>query len=297
MLESRHLRYFLAVAEELHFGRAAQRLHMAQPPLSQQIRKLEDELGVRLFERSSRSVSLTEEGKVLLGRAQRILGDLEKAEELVRAMARGEAGRIRLGFVGPAMETELASAIGSFRQQHQRVRLALEEATTSEQLERLDSGTLDIGHVRLFKHDTSGFAVRLISREEYILALPPGHKLEQNRAVQLADLDGQALVAFPRAQQPKLHDALFKALEGAGAHVEVTQEARRKETTLALVAARSGVALVPASARRSGRTDVVFREIEDETLPAVEIFQVWRPNQETAVLQKLLKHTEGLIQR
>lgn len=291
MLESRQLRYFLAVAEELHFGRAAEKLHMAQPPLSQQIRKLEDELGVQLFIRTSRRVALTREGEVLFGEARRILGDLRHAEERITAMARGEIGCVRIGFMGPAIQTRLAASIRSFRQKHPRIRLNLEELTTSEQLEKVASGALDIGHVRLFRNKMSGLAVRLLSREDYILALPPGHALAGKNRIALADLDGQPFISFPKATQPVLHDAVFGALVNAGASVDVVLEARRKDTILALVAAESGLAIVPSSAMRSGRTDVVFREIIDRTLPAVEIFQVWRPGQESAALNQFLRHT------
>ncbi len=288
MLDSRQLRYFLAVAEELHFGRAAQRLHMAQPPLSQQIRKLEEQLGVRLFVRDNRNVSLTPEGEFLLLQGRRIIQDLRRAEESILSMARGEAGNIRMGFVGPAMDTDLATRILEFRQQRPAIHLHLEEANTMNQLDALARGDLDVGHVRLYEHDTKGFAVRRIVQEPYVLALPPGHRLARKRRVFLAELDGEGLVSYPREIQPALHDAISSALQLAGARVTIVQEAKRKETVLALVAVASGVAIVPASARRSGRKDVLFREIKDNTLPDVELFQIWNPDRVSTALEHFL---------
>ena len=213
---------------------------------------------------------------------------------MIFAMARGETGRVRIGFMGPAIQTKLATFIRSFRQAHPDIRLNLEESTTAEQLERIASGALDIGHVRLFRDKISGFNVRLISREDYILALPPDHVLARKKRIVLADLDGQPFIFFPKSMQPALYDAVFGALANAGVSVDVVLEAKRKETMLALVAAQSGLAIVPSSARQSGRTDVVFREITDSILPAVEIFQVWQPDQESAALKQFIRHTQDL---
>lgn len=293
-MDSRVLRLFAAVAEELHFGRAAERLRMAQPPLSQQIRKLEDELGARLFERSSRRVALTREGEALLEESRRVLADLDRAEERIRGMVRGERGRIGMGFVGPAMETELASLLLSFREKLPGLRLILEEGSSLEQLDKVRSGLLDVGHVRLFRRRPDGLTARLIWRERYVLALPPGHRLADLAAIRLSELDGESVLLSSRSALPELHDAFMDSLAAAGARVEASMEARRKETLLALTAAGAGVSIVPAAAMRSGRADVLFREIADNPLPEVELFQVWRPGAEFPALTRYLEHTAPL---
>ncbi len=293
-MDSRQLHYFVAVAEELHFGRAAARLHMAQPPLSQQIRKLERALEARLFVRNSRHVALTREGEALLPEARRILNDLHHAEDMVQRMSKGEVGHVRLGFVGPAMQPRFAAAIRGFRQAHPDIRLTLEEAVTATQLHRLQAGALDVVHARLFQHDTQGLETRRIANEAYVLALPPGHPLAMEQPVSLRSLHGEAMVSYPRSQHPPLHDAMFAALRHAGAEVRVIQEAARTETILAPVAADCGLAIVPASARFSGRTDVVFRDIRDTTLPSLELWQVWRAGSASPALQHFLQHTQAL---
>lgn len=267
-MELRDCHCFLAVAEELHFGRAAARLGMAQPPLSQRIKALEKTLGTRLFDRTSRSVTLTPAGEAFKGEARVLLELAEKAGQTVRRIGQGLAGRLTVGCVNPAMDAFLSAALAAFRIAAPDVALVLREMSTREQLPALASGRLDIGFVRYAGHSIPGAVVTVISREPYIAALPVGHPLARTRRIALSSLDGQAMVMPPRAALPLLREAMTAALTQAGAVPVTVQEATSKFTTLSLVAAGMGLALVPASVRVWKRAGVVFRDI-DGSLPEV----------------------------
>ncbi|MGE4299507.1 MAG: LysR substrate-binding domain-containing protein [Desulfovibrionaceae bacterium] len=288
-MDKRHLRYFVAVAEELHFGRAAVRLHMSQPPLSQQIRQMEEELGCVLFDRTSRKVALTPEGAYLLDEARAILARLDMVEETLRAMGRGEAGRLAMGFVAPSTESLLPEAIKAFRQANPRITLSLHELSTTAQLDAVRTGSLDVGFIRLFGHDMTGLRSELFWCEPYVLAIPAGHRLALEQGpVALAELAGEPLITFPRHLQPALHDTLGACFARAGVTPMVVQEAITKLTTGALVAAGMGLSLLPASSARLRRAGVAYRPVRDE-LPLIEIMAVWRADRETPILRLFLK--------
>lgn len=276
IMEIRDIQAFLALAEELHFGRAAQRLHMTQPPLSLRIRKLEEELGVPLFERTSRSVRLTEAGRVFQAQAPRVLESLDRAAHLARAAAAGQAGRLRVGFVGPALDTGFPQCLKRFAQHYPDVRLELEEAVTEALVRALDEDRLDAALVRLHGHRLEGLDTRLYHTDRYLLAVPADHPLAALQATGLAALHGEPLILYPRAMQPALHDAMLAAFSAAGAVPRIVQEARSKRATLALASAGLGMALVPASARNAPQPGVAWLEVEDP-LPAVRIHLAWRP--------------------
>lgn len=273
-MDVRQLRYFMAVAEELHFGRAAKRLNMSQPPLSQQIRALEEGLGVRLFTRTSRSVSLTDAGQAMAAQAGDILSRMERLGAAVQDAQCGLSGRLAIGFVRPAMEGTLPKAIREFRHERPNVVLELREMMTPDQLDALRAGALRVGFVRLFGHDLSGLVAELFMREPYVLAMPRGHALSRMRRVALAQLAGEDMIFHPRHLMPGLHDALVDCCVRAGFRPAIVQEARAKQTAIALVAAGLGLAFVPQSSTVSRRPDVVFRPLEPEVLPWVEIWCV-----------------------
>ena len=189
-MDTRQLRYFVCVAEELHFGRAAERLGMAQPPLSQQIRKLEEDLGATLFHRTSRSVSLTQTGQTLLTEARGILGQISSARELVTRHSEGYVGRLNLGATGPALDTFLPPILQRFRSSYPDTTISLHEQRSDEQLQGLRDGRLDIGFLRLFDHDLCGLSSKIVFRDQYALALPASHPLTAKRTVSLKSLDG-----------------------------------------------------------------------------------------------------------
>jgi len=279
-MDLRHLRIFVAVAEELHFGRAAERLHMAQPPLSQAVRGLEDELGARLFERTSRSVRLTAAGAALLPAARALLEQAAAAARLARRVHLGEAGELAVGYMNPVMDAVLCRALARFRRERPDVAVRLRELPTPVQLEELRAGRLDIAFIRLLDdaagQDLRGLELRVAVREPYVVALPEGHRLRRLRRVPLRELDGEPLILFPRAGMPRLHDAMLSALRAAGAVPRIVQEVSGKHASLALTAAGFGLCLVPESARDWRRRGVALRPLEPG-LPEVRMAAAWRP--------------------
>lgn len=295
-MELRHLRYFVAVAEELHFGRAARRLHMAQPPLSQQIRALEEELEVLLFARSSRAVSLTPAGAAFLVEAKSVLSQVEQASRLARRIHLGQAGELCVGYMDPVMDAVLCRALAAFRQQRPEVRLRLRGLSSPEQLAQLRAGRLDVGFIRLVEgpggqdlrgQDLRGLATRVVAREPYVLALPKGHRLARLSVVPLREAGSEPLILFPRAAMPALHEAMLAALRAGGASPEVAQEVSGKHASLSLVAAGFGVCLVPASASGWRRQGVVLRPVESG-LPEVVMAAAWPEGSDNAALLALV---------
>lgn len=269
-MELRDCQCFVAVAEELHFGRAAARLGLAQPPLSQRIKALEAELGAKLFARTSRSVALTPAGEAFWVEARVVLEAAERAGETARRVALGLAGRLRVGFVNPAMDAFLAAVLAKFRQDAPDVALVLRELSTREQLGELATGRLEVGFFRHFGQDAPGAAVTVVWREPYVLALPAGHALARKGRVELAELAGRPMILPSRSGAPRLRPAIEAALAGAGAVPEIAQEAASKFTMLSLVAAGVGLALLPASVRVWKRAGVVLRAL-GPGLPPVEL--------------------------
>ncbi len=282
----RHLRYFVAVAEELHFGRAAQRLHICQPPLSQQIKDLERDLGALLFHRNHKKISLTEAGAAFLDDAREILRRVEVAADRVRSVACGIVGRISMGFVLPAMDSFLPNAIREFRSQNPGIEIELHELGTMAQLDALGKGQIQVGVVRLFQQETGGLVVETIAEEPYILALPAKHPLTSLKAVPLAALDGEQLIFFPRRTHPRLHDRILACCSAVGCAPRISQETTTKATAIALAAAGIGVALVPESARKQRRSGVLYRPIVGD-LPMIKLSLVRREGVESQILNRL----------
>ncbi|WP_428566600.1 MAG: LysR family transcriptional regulator [Solidesulfovibrio sp. DCME] len=286
-MELRDCQCFVAVAEELHFGRAAARLGLAQPPLSQRIKALEAEVGAKLFARTSRNVALTPAGEAFGREARAALDAASRAAQVARLVASGLAGLVTVGFVNPAMDAFLAAALAAFRQNAPEVELVLREMGTREQCEALAAGRLDVGFVRHVGRDVPGAVLTVVSREPYILALPAGHALAALRRVELAALDGLPLLVPPRGQATGLRRAVEAALERAGAQPVVVQEAASKFTMLSLVAAGVGLAFLPASVRVWKRTGVVFRALAPG-LPPVELAAAVPAGRENAAVGRLV---------
>lgn len=286
-MELRQLRYFVAVAEELHFGRAAKRCNISQPPLSQQIKGLEEELGVRLLERTNRRVELTVVGREFLGRARAILAAASEAREKVRAMARGEEGGLRVGFIGPASLSRLPEAIRNFREANPRITIELSALSTSEQMPKLRADELDVSFVRLFGHDSTGLSRMLFLREPYALALPEGHPLAEQDWVSIQQLRGVPMIFYPRTQQPALYTSLMGCFHKAGFSPNIVQEVNTEQSTVALVATGLGVALLPSSSAEAKRAGVVYRPV-DGHFPHWEITAVWKKRRESALLSRFL---------
>jgi DNA-binding transcriptional LysR family regulator len=273
-MELRHLRYFVAVAEELHFGRAAERLHMAQPPLSQQIRQLETEIGFDLFRRTKRSVQLTEAGQLFLDRVRVIFAQVDQAIEIGRQASRGDLGQMVVGFVGSAAYNVLPPILQSMRTQVPGVVLELRELTTVQQLQWVAEGNIDVGFVRP-PVDLPGIKSEVIFQELLMVALPECHPLCQGKTVAVRSLMNEPFIQFPRVLAPGLYDPIISLCQQAGFSPNVVQEAIQMQTIVSLVAAEMGVAIVPASLQNLQRKGVVYKPLAEVT-PLVAIALVWR---------------------
>jgi DNA-binding transcriptional LysR family regulator len=289
VVELRHLRYFVAVAEELHFRRAAERLHISQPPLSQQIRALEEEIGAPLLIRNRRRVELTAAGETLLREARTALAAVDHAYELTRRVARGEGGELSVGFVGSAMYGSLPEILGRFRARHEGVALTLHELPTLAQLEALGAGQIDVGFIRP-PVDAPQLAVETIERESVVVALPERHALAKRRRLGVRDLREETFVLLARRESPGVHDSLEGAMAQLGGWPSGIQEVAEMQTVLGLVAAGLGVSLVPASVADSERQGVTYRPLTG-TKPTVELALAWRPEHRSPALARFLEET------
>jgi DNA-binding transcriptional LysR family regulator len=292
-MELRHLRYFVAVAEELHFRRAADRLHISQPPLSQQIRQLEAELDVQLLERSRRRVELTAAGEAFYDRAREILDAVEEAGRTARQAERGELGRLSIGFVGSAMYSLVPDALRAFRAQRSGVELRLRELTTVAQLEQLESGRIDVGFVRPASA-RAGIAVETVLREAIIVALPEASPLAARERLRLDDLTGEPLVLLTRSGSPGVRAVLEAATAQFGGEAELVQEAAEIQTVIGLVAGGVGFSLVPDSVRSLARRGVAYRRLSDG--PSIELALAWRADDRSPVLAAFRKVVRGLAE-
>ena len=276
MFEFSQLRSFVAVGEELHFGRAAQRLNMTQPPLSRQIQLLEHALGVPLFERTSRSVRLTAAGRSFLPEAKRLLRLAEAAALDAKRVARGDAGVLKIGFTGgssyafvPRLVTEAAALMPD-------VELILREMRSAEQMEALASGRLDAGLVRL-PIDRRGVDLVCIARDPLVLAAPEAHPLARaNAGPALAELDGQPLVMYSPTENRFLYDLVAGLFRAANIAPSYAQHVNQVHTVLALVGAGVGLAVVPESSACLAMRGVVVRPFERAPQAVAELYLVWR---------------------
>ncbi|XPV77981.1 MAG: LysR substrate-binding domain-containing protein [Desulfovibrio sp.] len=257
-METRQLKYFIAVAEELHFGNAAKRLHMSQPPLSQQIIKFEEELGVTLFKRNKRSVKLTAAGKSLLGDARNILSKIELARENIADTVCGNKGQVSMGYIGPALNTTLPYIISKFKTTYPSVKFTMNQMGTNTQLEAIRSETLDAGVVRLFRHNIDGLDTTLFHREAYAVVVPDGHRFESRHSVDICELAEERLIFFPRKSHPPLYDEWMKLFAECGFSPRLEQEVETKSAALALTTAKMGISIVPESMRAEARGGVNF---------------------------------------
>ncbi|MUG91160.1 LysR family transcriptional regulator [Scytonema sp. UIC 10036] len=292
-MELRHLRYFVVIAEELHFGRAAERLHMTQQPLSQQIRQLEAEIGVLLFHRTKRRVQLTEAGKAFLEEARQILSKASQAVEMARQVARGENGRLTVGFSGFATYSLLPKVLRIFRERFPRVELELEEMTSSAQLQALQDRQIHLGLMIPPIPDT-GLVQELILREPLVVILPETHPLATQPELKLSVLANESFILVSRHLEPGYYDLCISLFQQAGFCPKVVQKASQKQTILGLVSADMGVSLAPASIRNIHRTGVVYTTLSPLNVE-VELVAVWRQDETSAVLQTFVRVIQEII--
>ncbi|MCX6592680.1 MAG: LysR family transcriptional regulator [Acidobacteria bacterium] len=287
-MEIHHLRYFIAVAEELSFRGAAERLHISQPPLSVQIAQLERELGTRLLERSAgKTTRLTAAGAVFLDEARALLDGLDRSIERTRRTGRGEVGTISVGLTSSMAYGVVPLLLRDFRRAHPGVTLQLLEMTTAQQEKALLARTLDLAFCYP-PLENPGFKTRNVGEEGMVLAIPDSHPLAGTRPVRVGELQGETILTFPRHLSPGLFDRMLAAFSMAGLTLRIAEEATQLQTIIALVCAGLGVAVVPASMAKLAREGVEYRSILDP-MPVVETLLVWRDDAPSPLAQKLIQ--------
>jgi DNA-binding transcriptional LysR family regulator len=284
-MELRQLRYFVAVAEELHFRRAAARLHMSQPPLSHQIRLLEEELGCELLSRTRRRVELTPAGDAFLRDARAVLADLDRAARSARRIQEGQTGLLRVSFAGSALLSLVPRVVQRLGVLHPEIDIELRERSTSDQVRALAAGITDLGLAPLPVSDP-GLDVEILAREPTVAAVPAAHPLARSRRLTLRRLAEHPFVLFPREQAPGYHDLLMTAITSAGTPPRVIQQAAETQTIMGLVAAGTGVSLVPASVQQLALDGVVYRRVVDA--PDTELAALSRRGERTALIEAFL---------
>lgn len=286
-IELRHLRSYVAVAEERHFRRAAERLHMSQPPLSQQIKVLEEALGVELLRRDRRGVEITPAGQVFLDHARKVLLAMDGAADAARRTAAGELGQLAVGFVGSAMYGRVPEILRRFRATNPGVHLYLRELGTAAQVEALGVGGIDVGFLRP-PVSAEGIEIEHLLDEPVVVALPMDHRLVGMPSLTLVHLRRERFVQISPSAAPGQHEAISRALAAEGAAPLVVQEAAEMQTVIGLVASGMGVSLVPASVRALDRHDVVYRDIVGPA-PRVELAVAHRRGDPSPVLAGFLE--------
>lgn len=285
-MDIRQLKYFIAVAEELNFTRAAERVGIAQPPLSQQIIGLEHELRAELFHRSKRKVELTEAGHILLPHAQRILNATKEAAEAVQSAMAGKRGSVRLGAIYSSMFVFLPALLRRFHADYPSVTVQVEEMTITQQLAALNEGTIDIGLIR-GDADIDCISSRALVEEEFILAIPTGHPLAKHNSIRLTQLADYPFLDMSRRSNQNYYELVHGIFANARVQPNVVQQASDMHTLLCLVGSGLGLALVPSSMRSSPIKHIVYRKISDPT-PRTSMRLAWRTENVSLVLPKFV---------
>ena len=296
MFELNQLRCFVTVAEELHFGRAAARLNMTQPPLSRQIRVLEHILDVTLFERTSRSVRLTSVGTSFLPEAKRLLRFAEEAAAHAKRTALGHAGSLRIGFTAAAAHSFLPDLINAYRAQAPDIELFLREMVSGKQIEALQSGQIDVGLVRPPVADTELDSFRVMT-ESLLVALPKGHRLARHDNVRIKELDGEPFVMYAPLEARYFYDLLVAQFAKAKILPKYVQYLDQIHAVLSLVRAGLGIALVPEAAANLRIKDVVLRPVHLRPNKPVELYLAWRRDRDNPQLAAFLTIVRELIAR
>lgn len=292
MIETRLLRQFIAVAEELHFHKAAERLHMAQPPLSQAISRLEEKLGFSLFLRNTRGVRLTPAGTAFRDTAYRVLAELEQGIEYARNVSAGVSGKLTITAISIAYYDWLLTSLRRYRETYPNVQLTLREMPSATQAKALLAGEADIGFMRRLPLPVGTLESRLLLDEQIVMALPAGHVKAQQGDVDLREFANEDFVFTPQALGGGYHAQLVALCESAGFYPRVVQEAAQIHTLLGLVACGFGVALVPASfARSTPRERVQFcaiRPIDEQATPGIGLYMKWNAQNASPALANFI---------
>jgi DNA-binding transcriptional LysR family regulator len=294
-MELRHLKYFVAVAEELHFGRAAKKLHIAQPPLSQQIMNLEHELGVKLFDRTRRSIQLTDAGKYFLNEARQVLSHVERAAETAGRISRGQAGRLTVGFVGSVIHTFLPEGLRTYRERFPDVELVLQELNTAEQMKSLHAGRIDVGFLYVGAQDPA-LASKTLTQAPLLAVLPTKHALSGRKSLRIRELAQEPFIANTRSSEPVVRDAFISMCHSAGFSPRITQEAGQVQTVLGLVASGLGACLLPDFIKNIRRPGVQYIPLSGSP-PRVKLAVVWRNDNSSTLVKSFLNVIETSANR
>ncbi len=286
-MELRHLRYFVAVAEELHFGRAAARLYIVQPSLSQQIQQLEEELGLPLLTRTKRSVELTDAGRVFLVEARKVLAQVQEAKRATQRAYRGEIGRLVVGYISSSTYDLLPMMLSAYRERFPEIDVALRELTTQEQVRALEEETIQVGLLRLPINDPT-IDVKVVRREPIVCVLPEGHPLALHERIAMALLAHEPFVLQARQRGGGYYAQLTNLCLTAGFSPNVIQEVTEMHTIVSLVAAGMGVSLVPLSMKNIRSQGVVYRELEGAAV-LTEMAVAWLRNSHSTIVQNFLQ--------
>jgi DNA-binding transcriptional LysR family regulator len=286
-MEFRHLRYFLALAEELHFGRAAQRLAITQPPLSLNIQQLEASVGARLFDRDSKGVRLTAAGLAFRSSAQALLARAEEARRLARDVDAGSVGRLRVGIVGSVLFRGLPQWLAAFQASHPRIELSLSELNSQEQLDALVHDELDLGFVHT-RRVHGELSTALVHTDAFMACVPGAHALARRRKVSLQQLRDEPFVLFSRKASPDYYTRIVEMCGALGFYPNVRHEVRHWLSVVSLVAQGMGVSVVPAPLERSGMAGAVFRPLVEPTLPS-EVHCAWKAGTDHPARSEFLK--------
>ena len=285
-MEFRHLRYFLALAEELHFGRAAQRLAISQPPLSVAIQQLEAAVGARLCDRDSKGVRLTPAGEAFRSQAAALLARAEEACALAREVQAGEVGRLRLGFVGSTLFNGLSSWLQGFQASHPRVEVVVVELNSQDQIEALLADELDLGLVHTDRLPPA-LACQPLYTEPFVACLPASHPLACRENVALADLSGEPFILFSRKGSPDYHARIVEICRQHGFYPRLQHEGRHWLSVVSLVAQGLGVSIVPAAFQKAGAPGAAFRPLAEALTPSA-VFAAWHRDSAEILRQQFL---------
>lgn len=281
-MEFRHLRYFLVLAEELHFGRAARRLSISQPPLSLNIQQLEASVGARLFTRSSKQVTLTAAGQAFVPAARALLEQAAQAAHLARDVGQGITGSLTIGFAGTMLYSGLPKILERFQAQHPLLRLMLKELSSSEQLIDLAHDRLDLGFVHTTRVPPE-LSQTLVASQPFVCCLPSGHALARKRSLPLRLLQGEPFAVVSRSVSPDYHERILAICSEAGFYPEIRYELRHWLSVVSLVSQGMGVALVPAALRQSAMAGAAFVPLDSATTP-YDTYCLWKTAQGNAAL-------------
>jgi DNA-binding transcriptional LysR family regulator len=291
-MEFRQLRYFVTVAQELHFSRAAELLQITQPALSKQIRVLEGELEIQLFIRTKRTVKLTKAGEVFLEQAQQLLQQTEKAIKLAKRAALGEVGRLTIGFTATATYTVLPELIGRFRVRYPQVEVEMLELSTEGQVIALNKGEIDLGllHPPI---DSRGLELCPILAEEFVAVLPKQHHLAIKKSLSLQDLAQESFILHPRSEGPFLYDGFLKLCRQGGFQPQIVKEVNSHQTRICFVAAGMGITFIPAGLQASVSQDLVCKPMTNLTMK-IEFAAAWRSVVTLPILQEFIKLLQSI---